>query len=593
MKVSYNWLQNHIEEELPKPKDLAEKIIFHAFEVEEVEEKGDDTIMDIKVLPDRAHDCLSHIGIAREVAGLLNLTLKKEVLDKPDLTKLEILVEVKSDQCRRYSLASMKNVKVSESPKWLKDAIESIGQKSINSLVDIANYLMFDTGQPIHIFDADKIDGGITVRPAHEDETIITLTGESKTLNPNILVIADYVGAVAIAGIKGGKTAEVDDKTKNILIEVGNFDPVSTRKSARTLSLQTDASKRYENDFSPEHTIDVIYKTIKMIEGIAGGEAIGISDYYPNPQKERVIDFSIKSITRLLGSWVTGEQIKEVFDRYNYNYELNADNLKLVVPTDRLDITGAHDIAEEIGRVIGYEKVPEKLVSIDKKSEESEVYKKIISVKSNLTKNGFKETMTYSFQKKGDIEVSYGAKDKSALRTNISESLKRSYEQNRLNAPLLGMEKIKMFEIGSVFKLDGKEIKEEINVATVDNGTIQELSLDDFIKQNNISDENLEIHSEVIPFKMWSLYPFITRDIAVWVNNDAKNKLDEIVDDFASHNCIVPAKLFDQFTKDGRTSVAYRFVFQSYDRTLTDDEVQKSFDTLLKEIKSHKDFEIR
>jgi len=599
MKISYNWLQNHIEEKLPKPAELAETIIFHAFEVEDIEIKNDDTIMDIKVLPDRAHDCLSHHGIARELANLLKLSLKETTQYSLPETPLSTKIEIKSDLCKRYTAISMSNVSVGPSPVWLKEKLESLGQKSINNIVDIANFVLFDTGSPVHVFDVDKIDGGLVVRNAHPEESIITLTGESKILKEDMLVIADYVGALAIAGIKGGKTAEVDDninnKTKNILIEVANFDPASIRKTAKALNLQTDASKRFENGITSEKTVDAIGMVVKMITEIAGGQVDGSYDHYENKEEQKSISFETKDLQRLLGDSITKEKIKEVFDGYHYKYENEGNNFKLLVPYERLDIIGTHDIAEEIGRVIGYDNIPSSNFNFENKGQNDETFENIRNVRAYLLNKGLREVMTYSFQKKGDIEVARGAKDKSALRTNLSETLKKSYDQNKLLAPLLGVEKIKIFEIGNIFLLKDKEIIEETRVATIEDDTIQEMSLVEFIKQNNIDNSSaIEYKQEVKPFKMWSLYPFITRDIAVWVENDeAKEKLLDLVGEFGKKYCVRDVVKFDEFTKDGRISIAFRFVFQSFGETLTNEDVEKTFSILRSQIEKDKDFVIR
>jgi len=233
MKISYNWLQTYIEEKLPEPEVLAEKIIFGAFEVEEQEKLATgDTVFEIKVLPDRAHDCLSHYGIAREVCGLLGLTLKPLVFKNHESVESDVQVSIETDMCRRYIGRKVFDVKIGPSPAWLVERLESIGQRSINNIVDATNYIMFGLGQPIHAFDYDKVfDGKIIIRNAHEGEQITTLDGKEITLSITDAVIADQEKALAIAGVKGGNAAEVTTETKNIIIEVANFDPVSVRKT--------------------------------------------------------------------------------------------------------------------------------------------------------------------------------------------------------------------------------------------------------------------------------------------------------------------------------------------------------------------------
>ena len=484
MKISYNWLQKHIEEKLPDLESLKETIIFHAFEVEDMEKVGDDTVMDIKVLPDRAHDCLSHAGIAREIAGLLGLTFISYPL--PDLPAqagfpLGIKVEIQSDICRRYIAVEMKDVKVGPSPEWLKDALESIGARSINNVVDATNYVLFDTGQPVHAFDKEKIDGGIVVRMAHEGEQITTLSQEVKILKENDLVIADYLGPLAIAGVKGGASAEVSENTTNIIIEIGNFDPVAIRKTSRRLNLVTDASKRFENEVTPEIAYDTARHVVGIIQQVAGGEVVGVFDHYPTPVAPRTLSFTLLDITRLLGTTITSAQIDLWISRYSIVSTKDGDIYTITIPAQRLDITGSHDIAEEVGKMVGYDLIPVSPLPFTPVVAPGE-YEKVFATKYWLAQNGFREVMNYSFVKKGDVSISYGAKDKSALRSTLSDALKESYEKNKLNAGLLGLDSIRIFEIGTVFLKD----KEEMRVATCDKGTFEELSLDAFIEKYKI-----------------------------------------------------------------------------------------------------------
>jgi len=596
MKISYNWLQNHIEEKLPNPESLRETIIFHAFEVESFDKlrTGDieDTIFDIKVLPDRAHDCLSHVGVAKEVSGLLGLTLKN--LSLPELPKTEIntKVEIQNELVRRYMAIEMKGVKVGPSPDWLKNALESVGARSINNIVDATNLVLLDDGQPVHAFDKDKIDGGIVVRMAHEEEKITTLSDEEKALRNTDLIIADYLGPLAIAGVKGGKSAEISDETKNIIIEIGNFDPVAIRKTSRRLALITDASKRFENEITPEIVSDAARHVVSIIRQIAGGEVVGVYDHYPKPVEERKLTFSLSEIKKNLGETIKEAQIDLWISRYGITSSKDGDKYTITVPSDRLDITGAHDIAEEIGRMVGYENIPSLPLPFTPIVNKGGEYHSVTAVKYWLAQNGFREIMNYSFTKKGDVYISYGTKDKSALRTNLSDALKESYEKNRINASLLGLSSIRIFEIGTVFIGES----EVVHVATCDKGNFEELPIKDFIEKYKIDVSttfNLQ-PSAFNLFTMWSQYPYITRDIAVWCDSiEAQTSLEEIVSNFAKEYCVREPELFDRFEKDGKTSIAYRFVFQSYEKTLTEEEVEKWFVELVKKIKAEKVFEIR
>lgn len=594
MKYSYNWLQRHSKEPLPPVNELIEKIIFHAFEVEEVETVGNDTVMEIKVLPDRAADCLSHAGMAREIAGLLNLTFVPAPIDIEFPTeKLNIPIKIESDVCDRYCAVRIDGVKIGPSPDWLKDALESIGQKSINNIVDLTNLVLFDSGQPTHAFDTNKIQGGITVRAAKADEMITTLSDEEKKLNPNNIVIADDEGLLAIAGVKGGKKAEVTNDTTSIILEIAHFDAVSVRKTARSLNLLTDAAKRFENNLSVERVTDTVKQLLKLVINVAGGEVVGMEDYYPHPYQSRSITFTANDIIRLLGNTITNNIIENVLKQYNYIYTDSTSSpqaksgqviYELEVPYWRPDLTDPCNIAEEIGRVYGYEHIPASPLPFTPTREENETDNTIAIAKQYLLSQGYSEVMNYSFRRKGDIYVAYGTKDKSALRTNLTDGLKESYEMNRLNAPLLGVSEVKLFEVGTVFTTD----TESIHIATASKRGIEEYDLEQFLgKFASEFSEPLFSMPPTVPFKQWSIYPFITRDIAVWVSDDTqKESLKNIVESFAAEHCARPAVLFDTFSKDGKISIAYRFVFQAMDKTLTDQEVESVFQTVVADINS-------
>ncbi len=487
----------------------------------------------------------------------------------------------------------MTGVRVGPSPEWLKNSLESIGARSINNIVDATNLVLFDDGQPVHAFDKDKIDGGIVVRLAHEGEHITTLSQEAKELKTSDLVIADYLGPLAVAGVKGGVNAEVSDTTTSIIVEIGNFDPAAVRKTSRRLSLVTDASKRFENEITPAMATGAAEHVVALIKEISGGEVVGVYDYYPKPEILRTISFTLSDIARLLGSMITEKEIDLWISRYDIVSKKEGNTYTITAPVERLDLLGAHDIAEDIGKMLGYESVPTSALPFIPVAEKESEYRVVSSVKQWLAQNGFREVQNYTFAKKGDVYVAYGARDKSALRTNLSEGLKESYEKNRLNAPLLGIDRIRLFEIGTVFSKEG----EEVRVATCDSGMFEECSLTAFIEKYKITTSRSLAGSVSVaptPFKMWSLYPFIVRDIAVWCESiDAQARLEELVSAFATQYCVREPVLFDRFDKDGKTSVAYRFVFQSYEKTLTEGEVEAWFAELVAKIQEEGGFEIR
>lgn len=588
MKISYNWIKSYVKD-LPAPDKVAEAIIFHAFEVEGKEQVGDDTIFDIKILPDRAHDCLSHQGIAREVAGILGLEFTLPEYKVPESKPTNLQIDIQTDKCRRYMGRIVRNVKVGQSPEWVKNHLELIGQRSINNIVDATNIVMYDCGQPLHAFDLDKLAGEkIVVRTATDGEQMTTLDNKEIKLSESDAVITDGQIALAIAGVKGGKTAQVDENTKNILIEVANFDATSVRKTAHKVNIFTDSSKRFENDLSPE-LCDFAMKELSglLVEyGITDFEEI--VDIYPVKQQPRKLEFSVEKISKILGLNVSVEEIEKILKQYNYEYKQDGNTFEIVVPYMRMDLNIEEDMAEEIGRVLGYDKVTPEIPKIEFKAKENDVFAKITAVRAKLLSEGYSEVMTYSFTNKGDLEVLASASDKKFLRSNISDSIKKSYDLNKLNAPLLGLDEVKIFEIGAVFLKD----KEEIHVCLADKKGIKEVALEEYFATEKISPEehgyfSAEKLSQPQAFKMWSVYPFITRDVAVWVSADTKpESLVEIYKNFGGDLLITEPKKFDQFTKGDKTSYAYRLVFQSYERTLTDEEINKIMTNITEKIVS-------
>ncbi|MFH1201083.1 MAG: phenylalanine--tRNA ligase subunit beta [bacterium] len=608
MKVSYNWLQNYFEEKLPSPKKISEGIIFHSFEIEEMEKVGNDTIFDIKVLPDRAHDCLSHWGIAKEISAIFDLKIKDEKykIFEPKATKLDI--KIQDEKCLRYMGRIVRNIKVRESPAWLKEKLNVLGQKSINNIVDAANFVMLDLGQPIHCFDLDKLKNEkILVRNAKNDEKITTLDKKEVSLDNSILIIADEKNPLAIAGIKGGIKAEVDLNTKNIIIEVANFNSTTTRKTSKKINILTDAVKRYENEISPELCGKVMDVITDLIYSLAGGEVENIIDIYPKKTEQKKVFVSVNYINKRLGSNFSKDEIKSVWKKLNFEYVEKNSKFEIKVPFSRIDITAPHDLTEEVIRILGYDRLEEKLPKIKLESKINETFAKMLFARNKLLNDGYSEIMTYVFREKGEVEMLASASDKKFLRTNLTDGIKESLKLNQLNAPLLGMNEIKIFEIGTVFKKGG----EEMYVAYGDKKEIKETSLEKFISENASSEEHEYFSAEkflmLAPsrsqvsskehsplFKMWSLFPFIVRDISVWVPEGVKAEdVVKIIKNNMGDMAIKGPELFDEFKKGNQTSYAFRVVFQSYDRTLTDPEVNKIMTKITNKIKGKNGWQVR
>ena len=617
MKISYNWLKWYIPE-APSVDKITDTFTFHLCEVESVEKIGEgentDWILDIKILPDRAHDLLSHRGIARELASLLDISFVDPISKYkiPESKNTNLKIEIGSEKCRRYMGRIVRNVKVGPSPDWVKNHLESIGQRSINNMVDAANIVMFDCGQPTHVFDLNKIKEKLIIRQAQEGEKITTLDNRDLVLKNSDLVIADEDQVLVIAGIKGGKTAEVEDTTVDIILEVANFDPTSVRKTAQFLNIFTDARKRFENDLSTELAPLAMQELSALIlEMCPTASFEDIVDVYPQKQEIRKLSFSSEKVSKILGLDVSKEEIENILKRYNFEYKSNDKVFEIIVPYMRFDLNIEEDMAEEIGRVLGYDKVEITIPQIKFEPKVNEIFSKTNWARNKLLNEGCSEVMTYVFKDKGEVEVLASASDKKFLRTNLVDGLKESLKLNQNNAPLLEMNDIKIFEIGTVFKKD----IEEIHVACGDKKEIKEMTLNEFCLntssdafvqvlgspvQNSQKEQAQPDHSEkhtngtFQKFIPWSIYPFISRDVSVWMpEGEDSNKLKKILIENGTNLLIKEPYIFDSFTKDGKTSYAFRLVFQSYERTLKDEEVNVIMIKISHKISENSSWQIR
>jgi phenylalanyl-tRNA synthetase beta chain len=641
MKVVYDWLKEYIGEEMPEMNKLEELFTFHAFEIDGIEEIGGEEVIDVKVLPDRAGDCLSHRGIARELSALIGKPLVKDPLASPvtlsPMTeKVRVTIE-NPDNCRRFGCALLTGVSVKESPEWLRARLEALGQRSINNVVDATNYVMLALGQPLHAYDGDKFphaDGvwHFGVRMAKEGEEVAILGGNVHVLKDTVQVITE-AGAdspVGIAGIKGGKAAEIDTGTTTVILEAANFNPQVTRKGAQVLKLQTDASKRFENNISPELVPYALTECVNLILEIAGGTGEGYADVYPSPEKNREVAVTLVQINALLGVALTEGAVEDIFTRLGFTYTKGGGGWSVAAPFERRDILIPEDVIAEVGRVYGYEHVtsvePEQMPV----SEVNARHYYSEKVRELLVAEGFSEVITSSFRKKDEIELLNAlASDKGCLRSSLRENIKEVLDRNMPNADLLGVTNVQVFEIGTVFTrtADGTDVIEHISVALgvrmkqqgftpKDDERLKEVvkKIEGTLgvaveahREGGVAEIDMTALIERLPvptaydayvanadvrFTPYSSYPFISRDIALWVPEPVSAEEIESLLREKAGELLVRISLFDEFKKDGRTSYAFRLVFQSFERTLTDEEVGVIMGTLTAEAKS-RDFEVR
>lgn len=600
MLISYNWLQTYFKKKLPPAKKVAEILTFTAFEVESVEKKSNDFVLDVKVLPDRACYALSHRGIAGELAAAkpdfeISSIPHLQTSDICKLKSLKIKIEDPAD-CRRYIGRRVEHVAVGLLQNEITEKLTAIGQRSINNIVDAANFVMFDMGQPLHAFDADQVKGVIQIRRAEKGEKIITLDEKEIILTPDILIIADDEGPLAIAGIKGGKRAEVTEQTQNLILESANFNPTLIRKTARKLNLQTDASKRFESEISPTIAETAINELSALITELSSTAKFGpLTDEYPKLIKPRIIKISSDFVGKKLGVKISEKEINAILARLGI--------VNSIIPVERLDLQIPEDLVEEIGRLYGYDKIPaEKLPAVKTNSAINKNFYWENRVRQILIELGFSEIMTSSFRPRGDWEIEKPlASDKAFLRTQLADQLAVSLKLNTHNAPLLGLKKVKIFEIGKVFPKGGEETHLALNDFVETNTVLEKILGEKIIGQvyGDILEINLDLLLEKLPepkterterlnlsvlqglafrFQQISPYPFIVRDIAVFVPaNISANKLWQVIEKGIGQEKKLLANyyLFDEYQKTDKKSLAFRLVFQAPDRTLTDVETNK------------------
>lgn len=384
-------------------KDLGKDIV----EVLDLKEE----IIDFEITPNRP-DCLSIEGLGRETAASLNKPFKNprkniDELQVPDKKEIEGLkVDITApDLCYRYIARVVKNVKVGPSPDWMKKRLKACGMKSINNIVDITNYVMLEMGQPMHAFDINSISGKyITVRRAENGEKITTLDETERILDEKDLVIADEEKAVAIAGVMGGLNSEIEKDTQTVVFESAMFYGGNIRKTAKKVGLRTESSARYEKGLSSENTLRAINRAVELVELLGAGEVVeGKIDVYPTKQKINKIKLDVDKINTLLGTNISKQEMIDILEKV----DIKVENDMAIAPYFRMDLEFVADIAEEIARFYGYDKLETTLVragtTIGVRTKEQKIENKIQEI---LVTNGLSEIYTYGFLSEKDLEKS-------------------------------------------------------------------------------------------------------------------------------------------------------------------------------------------
>jgi phenylalanyl-tRNA synthetase beta chain len=362
MKILLSWLCDYVETGLGAT-EVADILSDLGLPYEGIKTVGGDAVIDVEVTSNRG-DCLSYIGIARELAAATGKKLKIPAVklkeSQKDVTGFASVEIADPNLCSRYTARIIESVKVGPSPAWLKKRLEAVGVRSVNNVVDATNYAMLETGQPPHAFDHDKIAGGkIIVRKALAGERIVSIDGSKCDLDPNMLIIADTKGPIAIAGVMGGLDTEVSESTKTILLEDAYFDPVSVRTTSRRLSLPSEAAFRFERIVDIERIDWASKRTAELITQVAGGKAAkGIIDIYPRRPSQKQVTLRLSRLNKLLGIEIPPKKVVTILSRLKFNPQQKNDSIVCTVPSWRSDVYREADLIEEVSRVYGYNKIP-------------------------------------------------------------------------------------------------------------------------------------------------------------------------------------------------------------------------------------------
>jgi len=370
-----------------------------------------DTVFELEITPNRP-DCLSHIGIARELSAYYGKELKypeteiKNEIEEKTSDNVKVTIE-DSNLSRRYTTRILKNVTVKESPKWLKERIKSVGLRSINNIVDVSNFILMEMNHPNHVFDLNKIDGNeIKVKSAGNEDKLVTLDEQERELEDGDIVICDGKKIIALGGVMGGLDSEVTENTKNILLEVAHFNSQNVRKTSRRLTLSSDSSYRFERGIDVEDSIKVINRLANLIQEVAGGEILnGYVDVYPVPHENKVAELNFERLNRFVGKVIPREKVIEILKNLEIDVKDNGETLTLIAPSYREDLELEQDYFEEIIRMYGFDNIENILPRVDiNQNATLDTTKLTDRVKTICASTGLKEVINYSFIPKNALQ---------------------------------------------------------------------------------------------------------------------------------------------------------------------------------------------
>ncbi|MCH8283356.1 MAG: phenylalanine--tRNA ligase subunit beta, partial [Chloroflexi bacterium] len=632
-----------------------------------------DVVFEFSVTPNRP-DCLSVLGIAREVGALTGREVREPALDYPEAgERVERLARVEirdPDLCPRYIATVVTGVTVGPSPRWMQDRLNAAGMRPINNIVDVTNYVMLEYGQPLHAFDLDTLsERRIVVRRAGDGESMTTIDGQQRSLTPDMLVIADADRPVALAGVMGGFDSEVGDGTTSVLLEAACFDGVNNRSTSRVVGLRSEASLRFEKGLSPDLPLPAARRATQLMVELAGGVAAeGVVDVYPGRRARKPVRITLERTQRLLGVEVSVAEMARVLESLGFEVERGGgDALEVVVPYWRTDIAIEDDLIEEVVRIKGYDWVPTSTRAGDLPAyEPAPMLALKDTVREAMVSSGLTEVVTYSLTNK-DVRDKAEAggpepmrlanplsSDLEELRTSLRGGLLQTLEANQRGQ----QGGIRLFEVGRVFlpKADSLPDEREVLAAVLTGprrdqfwqpedgelgffdgkGVLEALfaglglsaeyrpATDSLLHPGRtasvtLGDQAIGLLGELHPraLKAFDLfnrtvayfeldltallalapdkarayepvprYPGLVRDLALVV--DASISAETVRGIIQSTPLVREASLFDVYTGDqlptGKKSLAYRIVYQSPGRTLTNEEAERTQERLLQRL---------
>src|SRR6266571_88372 len=477
MLISYNWLRE-LTGTILTPRELRECLTMVGLAIDAVAEAGDDYVLDVEV-PSNRPDCLSHLGIARELAVIEAGQVIYPPANPPRIagrtdgyTAVDIL---DPDLCPRYAVRIVRGVKIAPSPVWLATRLEAIGQRPINNVADITNYVLHELGQPLHAFDLAKLgEQKIVVRRAAKNETIKTLDGVERKLDEQMLVIADAKRPVAVAGVMGGEESEISEVTRDVLIESACFNASSVRRTAKLLGLHTEASHRFERGTDPEGVLRAQERCVSLICEIASGTATDDAlDVYPNRSPAKIVSLRPERVNAITSLQVPTAEMLRILAALGFN--LNDDRsgkLAFTIPSWRHDVAIEEDLVEEVARHTGYEKIAVGLPPASLAGEYHSTEKRKRALREALAAHAFDEAISFSFidtghddqfelipafQTQGTNDAGFVSlqnpiiEDWTRMRPSLLPGLLGAVRHN-LNQ---GTRDVSLFELGRVFRANG------------------------------------------------------------------------------------------------------------------------------------------